>query len=197
MASLVIFLNKREIQVDIYDFFQRLLINHFFLLWKISLNSYYAFLTKISLQKKKLNIYSKLSVNLFRNNFQIILKRWKKVIFKHCLTILIIPKQIRINKLSPCFSCGSAVKESTCNVGDLCLTPGLGRSPGEGKGYPLQYSGLENSMDYSPRGLKESDLAWRLSVTHSSWVLWWSRCSALRHYLDSNWKRSETKRILW
>ena len=33
-------------------------------------------------------------------------------------------------------------------MGDLDLIPGLGRSPGEGKGYPLQYSGLENSMDY-------------------------------------------------
>ena len=42
--------------------------------------------------------------------------------------------------------CGSAGKESTCNVGDLGSTPGLGRSPGEGKDYPLQYSGLENSM---------------------------------------------------
>ena len=39
------------------------------------------------------------------------------------------------------------VKESTCKVGDLGLIPGLGRSPGEGKGYPLQYSGLENSVD--------------------------------------------------
>ena len=38
-------------------------------------------------------------------------------------------------------------KESACNVGDLGSIPGLGRSPGEGKGYPLQYSGLENSMD--------------------------------------------------
>ena len=47
------------------------------------------------------------------------------------------------------FPCGSAGKESTCNVGDLGLIPGLGKSPGEGKGYPLQYSGLENSMDYS------------------------------------------------
>ena len=43
------------------------------------------------------------------------------------------------------FPCGSAGKESTCNSGDLALTPGLGRSPGEGKGYPLQYSGQENS----------------------------------------------------
>ena len=43
--------------------------------------------------------------------------------------------------------CGSAGKESTCKVGDPGSIPGLGRSPGEGKGYPLQYSGLENSMD--------------------------------------------------
>ena len=43
------------------------------------------------------------------------------------------------------FPGGSAGKESTCNAGDLGLIPGLGRSPGEGKGYPLQYSGLENS----------------------------------------------------
>ena len=38
-------------------------------------------------------------------------------------------------------------KESARNVGDLGLILGLGRSPGKGKGYPLQYSGLENSMD--------------------------------------------------
>ena len=44
------------------------------------------------------------------------------------------------------FSCGSAGKGSACNVGDLGLIPGLGRSPGEGKGYPLQCSGLEKSM---------------------------------------------------
>ena len=37
-------------------------------------------------------------------------------------------------------------KETTCNVGDLALIPGLGRSPGEGNSHPLQYSGLENSM---------------------------------------------------
>ena len=42
---------------------------------------------------------------------------------------------------------GTAGKESTCNVGDLGSIPGLGRSPGEGNGYPLQYSGLENSID--------------------------------------------------
>ena len=47
------------------------------------------------------------------------------------------------------FPCGSAGKEAVYNVGDLGSFPGLGRSPGEGKGYPLQYSGLENSMDFS------------------------------------------------
>ena len=44
------------------------------------------------------------------------------------------------------FPCGSAGKEPACNVEDLGLIPGLGKSPGEGKGYPPQYSGLENSM---------------------------------------------------
>ena len=43
-------------------------------------------------------------------------------------------------------TCGSAGKESACNAGDLGSIPGLGGSPGEGKGYPLQYSGLENFM---------------------------------------------------
>ena len=45
------------------------------------------------------------------------------------------------------FPCGSAGEESACSVGDLGWIPGLGRSPREGNGYPLQYSGLENSMD--------------------------------------------------
>ena len=45
------------------------------------------------------------------------------------------------------FPGGSENKESACNVGDPGLIPGLGRSPGEGNGYPLQYSCLENSMD--------------------------------------------------
>ena len=42
----------------------------------------------------------------------------------------------------------SAGKESACSAGELGSIPGLGRSLGEGKGYPFQYSGLENSMDY-------------------------------------------------
>ena len=44
---------------------------------------------------------------------------------------------------------------SACDVGDLGSIPGLGRSPGEGKSYPLQYSGLENSMDHIVLGVTE------------------------------------------
>ena len=56
------------------------------------------------------------------------------------------------------FPGGSAGRESTCNIGDLSLITGFGRSPGEGKGYLLQYCGLENSLDcISPWGLKELD----------------------------------------
>ena len=54
------------------------------------------------------------------------------------------------------FPCCSAGKESTCNVGDLGLIPGLGRSAGEGNGYPLQYSVLENSMDCIVLGVAKS-----------------------------------------
>ena len=54
------------------------------------------------------------------------------------------------------FPCGSAGKESACNAGDLGSIPGLGRSPGEGKGYPLQYSGLENTMDSIVYGVTKS-----------------------------------------
>ena len=63
--------------------------------------------------------------------------------------------------------CGSAGKESTCNVGDLGSISGLGRSPGEDNGYQLQYSGLENSTDcrHSPWGCKELDVTEWLSLS--------------------------------
>ena len=54
------------------------------------------------------------------------------------------------------FPGGSAGKESACNEGDLGSIPGLGRSPGEGNGYPLQSSGLENSMDCIVHGVAKS-----------------------------------------
>ena len=62
------------------------------------------------------------------------------------------------------FPGGSAGKESACSVGDLGSIPGLGRSPGEGKGYPLQYSGLEKSMGCIVHGVTKSDMTERLSL---------------------------------
>ena len=63
--------------------------------------------------------------------------------------------------------CGSAGKEITCYVGGVGSIPGLGRSPGEGNGNPLQYSGLENYGLYSPWGRKESDTIKWLSLSLS------------------------------
>ena len=73
-------------------------------------------------------------------------------------------EEILHQKLICGVSRSSAGKESACNAGDLGSIPGLGRSPGEGKGYPLQYSGLENSMD-SPWVRKESDMTEQLSLS--------------------------------
>ena len=63
-----------------------------------------------------------------------------------------------------CFPSGSVVKNPLANAGDAGLFPGVGRSPGEGKGYPLQYSGLENSMNCIVHGIAKN---WtRLSDFH-------------------------------
>ena len=62
------------------------------------------------------------------------------------------------------FPSGSPSKESACNAGDLDSTPGLGRFPAEGNGYPLQYSGLENCMDCIVHGVAKSQT--RLSDFH-------------------------------
>ena len=67
------------------------------------------------------------------------------------------------------FPCGSAGKESARNAGDLGLIPGLGRSPGEGKGYPIQCSGLENSIDCVVRGVTKSQT--RLRNFHFPFIL--------------------------
>ena len=61
--------------------------------------------------------------------------------------------------------CSSVGKESACKAGDPGSIPGLGRSPGEGKGYPFQYSGLEKSMDRTVHGVTKSRT--RLSDFHS------------------------------
>ena len=71
------------------------------------------------------------------------------------------------------FPDSSVVKESACNAGYPGSIPGSGRSPGERKGYPLRYSGLENSMD-SPWGHKESDMTEPLSLILLG-LPWWLR----------------------
>ena len=65
-----------------------------------------------------------------------------------------------LNKLEYCvgFPGGADGKAAVCSAGDLGSIPGLGRSPGEGKGYPLQYSGLENSMDCIDHGVANSQI---------------------------------------
>ena len=68
------------------------------------------------------------------------------------------------------FPCDSAGKESSCNVGYLGSTPGLERCPGEGNGYPFQYSGLENSMDYTVHGVAKSQT--QLSNFHFQICQW-------------------------
>ena len=69
------------------------------------------------------------------------------------------------------FPDSSASKESSCNTGDPSLIPGSGRSPREGKGYPLQYYGLENSMDYiSLWGCKESNMTEWLALNKQKFL---------------------------
>ena len=75
---------------------------------------------------------------------------------------------------------GSDGKESACNVGDLGSILGLGRSPGEEKGYPLQYSGLENSMDCIVHGVAKSQT--RLRDFHFT-LLHSDRCEAKPLYI--------------
>ena len=70
---------------------------------------------------------------------------------ERCDLNLVLKDELSLNKLG-----GSDGKVSAHNVGDLGLIPGSGRSPGEGIGYPLQYSGLENSMDPIVHGVATS-----------------------------------------
>ena len=64
--------------------------------------------------------------------------------------------KIQISSVTKVFPCGSAGKESACDAGDLGSIPGFGRSPVEGKRYPLQYSDLGNSMDSIVHGVAKS-----------------------------------------
>ena len=88
------------------------------------------------------------------------------------------------------FPCGSAAKESTCNVGDLGSIPGLGRSPGEGNGHPLQYSGLENSMDCLVHGVAKRDTTEQLSLS-----FFYYGCPVLRTVSNSGLFKDITQKL--
>ena len=77
------------------------------------------------------------------------------------------------------FPCDSAGKESTCNAGDLCSIPGLGRYPGGVKGYPFQYSGLDNSMNCIVHGITKSRT--QLSNLHSLYHSHTHSCEMISH----------------
>ena len=90
------------------------------------------------------------------------------------------------------FPCGSAGKESAYNVGDLGSILGLGRSPGEGKGYPLQYSGLENAMDYIVHGVTRDGhnwmtFTWLLALQMRSVMHWENKWSVHDHTTYTQW----------
>jgi len=76
----------------------------------------------------------------------------------------------------PGFPVSSVGKESTCNAGDPVSIPGLGRSPGEGKGYPLRYSGLED-QDYTVHGVTKSQT--QLSDFHIYFYRNFKKCCKL------------------
>ena len=75
------------------------------------------------------------------------------------------------------FPYGSAGKESSCSVGDLGSIPGLGKSLGEEKGYPLQYSGLENSRVSTVHGVTKLDTTETLSLFITLYGRWLSKPS--------------------
>ena len=77
-------------------------------------------------------------------------------------------------------NCLSPLHERCCNTGDLGSIPGLGKVPGEGNGYPLQYSGLENSVDCIVLGVAKSrtqlsNFHFLTSIYFYTWLLWWLR----------------------
>ena len=86
------------------------------------------------------------------------------------------------------FPYGSAGKESAFNAGDLDLISGLGRSPGEGKGYPLQCSGLENSMDCIVLGVAKIGHNWATFHFHPT-------CRESTFLLGEGWKLAEKQAV--
>ena len=124
--------------------------------------------------------------------FPILCKKFKLMllIFKSHVGLTSASCRDEMLSLSPFFNlhkgfpCDSGGKESACNAGDLGSIPGLGRSPGEGKDYPLQYSGLENFMDCIVHEVTES-LTW-LSDFHFHLMFWPLYCYIMPVFISEN-----------
>ena len=100
------------------------------------------------------------------------------------------------------FPCGSAGKQSACNARDLRLIPELGRCPGKGTGYPLKYSGLENSMDCIVHGVAKSrirlsDFHFHLGFILFAEFLFLSLWNTIRHYFLCLWIRLANRRATY
>ena len=96
------------------------------------------------------------------------------------------------------FPCGSAGKESTCNAADLDSIRGLGRCPGEGKGCPLQYSGLQNSRDCRVHGFAQSqDMTEQLSLTRPLSAFWVYGFAFLRKFIQKKDLTLTHGLVLW
>ena len=103
-------------------------------------------------------------------------RRFKRCMYNTWVGMISWRRKLQPTPVFLGFPGGSVGKEFACNAWDLGSIPGLGRSPGEGKGYPLQYSGLENSMDCTVHGVAKrwtqlndfqitSILTWRIPWT--------------------------------
>ena len=94
------------------------------------------------------------------------------------------------------FPCGSAGKESTCNVEDLGSIPGLGRSPGEGKGYPRQFSVLENFTDCKVHGILQARILQWVALPFSrgsSQPRDWTQVSHIAGRFFTSWATREAQ----
>ena len=100
-------------------------------------------------------------------------------------------RTIRYSAISQTY--GSAGKESTCNARDLGSILGLERSPGEGKGYPPPYSGLENSMDCIVHGVTKS----RAGLSDFHFLLLHMSTGSRTHGLQKLWLPGSRAQKLW
>ena len=119
--------------------------------WSPSSRSHKSYVEKEKGKRIRFKMYSPLIAQLVKNPPAIRRPQFNSWVSKICWRRDRLPTPVFLG-----FPCGSAGKEYTSNAGDLGSIPGLGRSPGEGKGYPLQYSGLENPMDCIVHGVAKS-----------------------------------------